>query len=235
MEELSLSEFDGIRLEGLTFCAMTYDLFERIRGLPDGTSRLRLRPTDVEKKLLEELMPIAKYVQDNHRPGRYFSIEWHSGNQGFDAKVFQRGGYVSENYFPAESFFEVTCAVHENDHLLRERLDTEGDAFGLEGLRRVKVNGAKAVASDVVSYTNLDFIDKYLVIVFQAIENKRNKSYPENTTLIVQCRLNVLYLRHEWETLIARLTESVIVAPFREIYLYDPTTHYNHSLFPKHR
>ena len=233
MSELTLSEFDGVLLEGLTFCTKTYDLFEKIRALPDGTSRLRMRPTEVEKKLLEELMPIAKYVQDNHRPGRYFSVEWHGGNQGFDAKVFQRGSYVCENYFPAESYFEITCAVHENDHLMKERLDTEGSAFGIEGLSRVKVNGVKSVASEVVGYTNLDFIDKFLAIVVQAIENKRSKTYPTNTTLIVQCRLNTAYLRHEWDLLMTRLAATINVAPFREIYLYDPTAHYSHALFPK--
>ncbi len=232
MSELDLSEFDGVLMEGLTFCTKTYDLFEKIRALPDGPSRLRMRPTDVEKKLLEELMPIAKYVQDNHRPGRYFSVERHGGNQGFDARVVQRGSYVCENYFPADSYIEVTCAVHENDHLMRERLETEGGAFGMEGLRRVKIEGVRSVVSEVVGYTNQGFIDKFMGITIQAIENKRSKSYPDNTTLIVQCRLNTLYLRHEWELLIARLSESVKVAPFREIYLYDPTNHFSHTLFP---
>lgn len=58
-----LSQFDGELIDGLQFCAMTYALFEQIRSTESGPSRLRMRATKVEKKLIEELLPICKYVQ----------------------------------------------------------------------------------------------------------------------------------------------------------------------------
>lgn len=58
----SLSQFDGELIDGLQFCAMTYALFEQIRNSENGRSRLRMRKSKVEKKLIEELLPICKYV-----------------------------------------------------------------------------------------------------------------------------------------------------------------------------
>ena len=83
--------------------------------------------------MLEELLPIAKYVQANYRPGRYISVRWMDGSQPFDAQIEQRGAYVSENHYPSVGHLEVTCAMHPNEYLSRELLDTKGSAFGLEG------------------------------------------------------------------------------------------------------
>lgn len=232
-ETLDLAEFDGVQLEGLDFCLKAYALFERIRRCPDGASRLRMRSSAVEKKLLEELLPIAKYVQDKLRPGRYFQIEWHSGNQQFDARVIQSGAYIEQSYYPANSFLEVTCAVHKNDYLMREVLDKDGGAFGLEGLSRVFANGGKAVKSTPVVQSSPQFVHAFAEVVVAAVAAKREKTYPDCTTLVVQCGLNTLYLSHEWELLARSVAEQVDVAPFQEVYLYDPTTYYSHSLYPR--
>ena len=93
-----LSQFDGELIDGLQFCAMAYELFEKIRCAEDGPSRLRMRATDVEKKLIEELLPICKFVQAKYRAGRYISVRWVNGSQQFDAEVFQTGKYVQEGY-----------------------------------------------------------------------------------------------------------------------------------------
>jgi hypothetical protein len=76
-----LDEFDGKLLDGLEFCSKVYALFESIRHADDGPSRLRMRPSRLEKKLLEELLPICKYVQASYRLGRYISVCWVDGSQ----------------------------------------------------------------------------------------------------------------------------------------------------------
>lgn len=90
----SISAIDGQLLDGLCFCTKVYELFESIRATDDGRSRLRMRASAVEKKLVEELLPICKYIQTKYRAGRYISIRWVSGNQQFDAEARQCGSYV---------------------------------------------------------------------------------------------------------------------------------------------
>jgi hypothetical protein len=68
-KEYTLSTFDGRLLDGLNFCRKAYQFFDQVRATPDGGSRIRLRPTKTEKRVLEELIPIACYVQRRYRVG----------------------------------------------------------------------------------------------------------------------------------------------------------------------
>ena len=230
MTTTPLAQFDGNFLDGLEFCSRVYAFFESIRTSDNGPSRLRLRPSRLEKKLLEELLPICKYVQASYRPGRYMSVRWVDGNQQYDAEVLQRGAYVSQSYYPATGYLEVTCTMHPNEYLGRELLDKKGEAFGLEGIRRLK-NGE--IESISVGYTNKEFIDSYCQLVLGQIAKKAKMPYPENTTLVVQCTLNTIYMPDEWESLITRVKDAPPQSSFREIYLYDTVCQYSQTLYPR--
>ncbi len=225
-----LDEFDGKLMDGLEFCAGVYALFESIRSADDGPSRLRMRPSPLEKKLLEELLPICKYVQASYRPGRYISVRWVNGSQTYDAEIVQRGAYVSDNYYPATGYLEVTCTMHPNEYLSRELLETKGGAFGLEGIRRLKSGEIETIP---VGYTNKEFVESYSELVLKQIGKKVKMPYPKNTTLIVQCTLNTVYSPDEWEALIARVSENLPETEFREIYLFDTIRQYSHSIYPR--
>ncbi len=216
--EAPLAQFDGILMDGLEFCSKVYALYESIRSTSDGASRFRRRPTNLEKKLLEELLPICRYVQASYRPGRYMAVRWIDGNQQYDAELIQRGAYVSENYYPASAFIEVTCTMHPNEYLSRELLDTKGRAFGLNGMRRLKNGDIESVP---VGYSNRDFVESYAALVRDRVATKAGKPYPKDTTLIVECTLNMPYLPDEWTDLMARIQPTLHRAPFREIYFYD--------------
>jgi len=218
MSTTPLAQFDNKLLDGLEFCSRVYALFETIRGAEDGPSRLRMRPSRLEKKLLEELLPICKYVQASYRPGRYISVRWVNGNQKFDAEILQSGAYVSRNSYPAMGYLEVTCTMHGNDYLIRELLETKGAAFGLEGIRLLKSGEIESIP---VVDPNEDFIESYSKIVLEQIARKAEASYPKNTILIVQCTLNSVYMPDEWEKLIARVREGLPETSFQEVYLYD--------------
>lgn len=69
MASLELGNFNGQRLDGLRFCSMVYDLFEQIRATPEGPSDLRMRRGRENKRLIEELLPICRYVQTRYRHG----------------------------------------------------------------------------------------------------------------------------------------------------------------------
>jgi hypothetical protein len=225
-----LAVFDNKLLDGLEFCSRVYALFESIRSATDGPSHLRMRPSKVEKKLLEELLPICKYVQASYRPGRYISVRWIDGNQIYDAEILQHGAYVTNSYYPAKSHLEVTCTMHPKEHLMRQLLETKGGAFGLAGIRRLK---SGEIVSTPVGYKNKEFIEAYSKLVLNEITKKAKKPYPENTTLIVQCTLNTIYMLDEWEALIADVREALPESSFREIYLYDTVCQYSHSFYPR--
>jgi hypothetical protein len=179
---------------------------------------------------LEELLPICTYVQANYRPGLYISVRWIDGRQTYDAEIEQTGAHVSESSYPAKAFVEVTSAVHPNEYLSRELLDTVGFAFGLDGLRRLE-NGS--IESVPVSHTNRNFIDKFSSLVLGQVAKKEAKRYPQNTTLIVQCTLNLPYMPDEWADLVARIGDRLPPSQFREVYLCDPMGRYSHTIFPK--
>ena len=99
MSNNPLAQFDGVLLDGLEFCSRVYAHYESVRNADDGPSRLRMRPSRLEKKLLEELLPICKYVQASYRPGRYISVRWVDGDQPYDAELLQRGAYESFDFW----------------------------------------------------------------------------------------------------------------------------------------
>src|SRR5580704_4513559 len=115
---LDLSTFDGRLLDGLNFCKKVYDMFDQVRGSADGIAKIRMRPTKNEKRLMEELIPIAQYVQARYRADRRIKVRWHSGSQSFDAVLLSSGAFVEHGHVRREVFLEVTRAVHQNEHLV---------------------------------------------------------------------------------------------------------------------
>lgn len=227
---MSLIQFDGKLIDGLQFCAKGYSLFEEIRNQPNGVSNLRMRATNVEKKLLEEILPICRYIQTKYRTGRYISVRWLQGNQQYDAEVFEKGGYIHAGCYPAKSFIEVTCAMHPNEYLSWEILEKKGGAFGLDGIRRIKKS--KDIESEPVVYTNSEFVESFAQLIIMQINKKAAIKYPENTTLIVSCSLNNIYTPDEWLLLQDKVIAAEIEHHFREIFVYDTTTEYKFSLWP---
>jgi hypothetical protein len=158
------------------------------------------------------------------------SIKWQDGGQQFDAELIQRGEYIQENFYPEHSYLEVTCAMHKNEYLQRELLETQGGGFGLDGMKHL-VGGE--IESKPVSYCNGDFIVAYSKIVKRRIADKSKKPYPAGTTLLVQCSLNMPYMPNEWDELMALVGAEIPPSTFREIFLYDTVCQYKKSFFPQ--
>jgi hypothetical protein len=216
----SLDEIHDRLLDGLVFCASVYELFESVRNSEDGRARLRMRRGDTAKKLLEELLPICRYVQANYRAGRYISVRWVNGNQQYDAEIQQWGGYVEHSRVPSNAHLEVTCVMHPNDYLVRELLDEGGVAFAVEETRRDKKK-ARKIDSTPLLRGNEDFIDSYVPLVTAQLKKKVGINYPEKTTLVVQCSLNTLYMADEWERLIGKVRSDMPKHGFLEVFMYD--------------
>lgn len=226
MEPNNITDFDGKFFDGLHFCQHVYRLFEGIRAADGGAAKLRERQRP-EKRLLEELLPLCRYIQAFYGPGLYLSICWVTGQQ-YDARVESRGGLVDAGHWPTEGTLEVTQAVHQNEFLLRERLNADGFAFGIDGLiRTVGPSGEKTVTSVPTSYTNQSYIDDFAEIMLEAINKKIAKGYPTGTTLIVDCTLTTVFLPDEWEQLIRRVRDKISSHSFVRIYVCSSAGHYD--------
>jgi hypothetical protein len=66
-KQLDLSSLDNKLLDGLRLCLKVYDLFDQVRAEADGVGKLRLLKSKREKRLIEELLPIAQYIQTRYR------------------------------------------------------------------------------------------------------------------------------------------------------------------------
>ncbi len=232
MEQALFAELDGEYLDGLIFCSKAYALFEAVRSCADGASRLRMRPSMLEKKLVEEILPVSRYVQENYRPGRYMAVRWMSGDQGYDAELSQRGSHVGEFGYPPSAYLEVTGAMHASEYLMREALERNGGAFGYDGLTRVVKDGVKSVESRPVGVMGEAHIVAFSRYILDAVEKKRARGYPASTILIVYCSLNTAYTPDEWDRLMTLVQRELVVAPFLEIFIYDASTYRSHTFYP---
>jgi hypothetical protein len=226
-----LEAFHDKLLDGLDFCRLAYSYFDEIAGRPNGGHVLRERKGPI-KQLIEELLPICRYVQTFYGPGQYISVRWMHGNQAFDAKVKTIGALVDHGMWPSNGTLEVTQAVHENEHLLRELLNTKGGGFGLDGLSAGKgKRGEREILSEPTSYNNQSYINDMCAIVLKAIEAKiakmKNGEYPEDTTLIVDCVLMTIFLPDEWEKLVLMVKANLSTRSFRQIFLTAGTYRYS--------
>jgi hypothetical protein len=216
-------------LDGLDFCRKVYDLFDQIRGETDGVTKLRLRPTKNEKRLIEELIPIARYVQARYREGRRIKLRWFSGSQSFDAILWSSGGLIEYRMAPRKLLVEVTTSVHQNEHLARRLLHERGGSFGVKGISWDKKTG------DLVSkphvHTNDELATDLAGQILERLENKRNKHYPAGTVLIINCVPNSLITPSEWNDAIERVTEAKAHLAFREVFLVETIMSHSTTLY----
>jgi hypothetical protein len=216
--ETNLTTVDGQLLDGFDFCRTVYELFDHIRSSDDGVARLRLRPTLLEKRLVEELIPLSRYVQARYREGRRIEVCWKSGSQAYDAELMSTGVLVDQGMFHRKMFVEITTSVHKNEYLLRELADEGGVVFGPEGTSRN--TETKQIVSEPHIMCNDEHIVELAEQISKAIDSKRKKisSYPTKTVLIVNCVLSRPLLDCEWLDATERVQSKTRIE-FEEIFL----------------
>jgi hypothetical protein len=218
----ALEEFHDKWLDGLEFCKLAYQHFELVSAQPNGSEMLRARQRPV-KRLIEELLPICSYIQTFYGPGLYLSVRWVNGSQPYDAEVTAVGRMVEHGGWPGLAKLEVTTAQHPNEHLLRELLNAEGGAFGLDGISVERRAGRRVVQSEPTVYTNQSYVDDMCKFAAASIVAKATKmeagEYEAGTTLIVDCVLPTLFTRDEWELFVSKLRQTVSSHPFEQVFL----------------
>lgn len=234
-QQLDLSTFDGQLLDGLDFCRKAYDLFDQVRDEPDGIAKLRLRPTKSEKRLIEELLPIAHYVQARYREGRRIKVRWFSGSQPYDAILWSSGGLVVHRMVPRKALVEVTTAVHENDHLARRLLHERGGSFGAKGISRDKKT--RSIISKPHVYTNNERAKDLAGQIVERLKSKSDKPYPPGLVLIINCVTDGIILSSEWNEAMELVAKAQVHLAFREVFVLEALMSHSTTLYGdrKHR
>jgi hypothetical protein len=117
-QQLDLLTLDAQILDGLDFCRRVYDLFDQVRSDPDGIAKLRLRRTKNEKRLIKELIPIARYVQARYHEGRHSPTTPSSGFLGHWSSMAQRRERLSlrsQRPFIKTNIWRVDCSTSVAD------------------------------------------------------------------------------------------------------------------------
>src|SRR4051812_25032153 len=109
---LDLSDFDGHLIDGLSFCRKAYRLFDQILKAPGGRSHLRMLRSKTEKRLVEELIPISRYIQHRYHEAHRIKVRWKSGSQRHDAVLHAYGDWVNHGLAPKRLAVETTMSVH---------------------------------------------------------------------------------------------------------------------------
>lgn len=228
-KRLNLSTFDGQLLDGLDFCRKVYDFFDQVSRAPDGIAKLRLRPTKDEKRLIEELIPIARYVQARYQEGRRIKVRWFSGSQPYDAILWSSGGMVKHGAAPRKLFVEVTTAVHQNEHLERRLLHDRGGCFGVKGISRDKKTGI--IVSTPYVFSGGENARDLANQILERLKNKAGKPYPPATVLVVNCVPNCLILPDEWKDAVEQVTNAGLQLAFREVFLLEMVMSHSTTLY----
>jgi len=224
----ALADFDNHLMNGFEFCKKAYSFFEEIRRSPKGVEKLRLRKGKLEKKLIEELLPIARYVQARYSHGRQLKVRWKDGTQNFDARLLSSGYLVDVGLVPKSQYIEVTTAVHKNDHIERDIINKTGHSFGVKGIKKDPQTGK--YASQPYVYTNYESSEDLANKILERITAKAKIKYPSNISLVIQCFLDTLFLEDEWEKAIESVKGSGVQHRFREIFVFDSNHHYAATL-----
>lgn len=214
---LDLESLDDKLLDGLKFCLKVYDFFDQVRAEPDGLGKIRLLKSKREKRLVEELLPIAQYIQARYRTGNRLKIRWLSGSQSYDAIIWTPLAMARHTNIPRKIFVEVTTSRHENTHLSRKQLHETGGSFGAKG---IKINKkTKVPESAPYVYSGTEHIRDLATQILARIGDKASKSYPPSTVLIVNCEADGVILEHEWNAAVAEVEAARLHNAFREVYL----------------
>lgn len=233
MKVHEFGELDNVLLDGLDFCKRVYHLFDEIRTAPNGIEELRMRRTRRAKKVIEELLPLAGYVQIKYEPALRLRIRWRAGNQSYDAIVNCSGMRAERGEAPKRHYIEVTTAAHSNEYLVREHLNRTGGAFAARSTHRDSTSKQTRSEPSVYSYRELE--EELISQVNRIVEKKQKKSYPSSTTLLIQCTAHSVILEDEWSHVVEQLRRRKNYKPFLEVVLYEPISRRMSTLHKRSR
>ena len=221
-----LSALDGKVLDGLEFCSRVYDLYDLVMAQPDALERIRIRKGPVEKKLVEELFPIAHYVQRQYCAENRFQIQWSKGSQPYDAIIFSSPIMVEKGGKPERITIEVVSALHPNDHMSRRVGHEDGLSWGPRSVEKNLQTGK--VKTKPIALGHLENSCELAGFIIKTLKKKIAKNYPPETVLVINCSTFGIMHDDEWTDTIRMVERTDLHKKFREVHLVERLR--NHSV-----
>jgi hypothetical protein len=206
-------------MDGLSFCRRVYAMFDQIRTDKGGIERLRMLASKTEKRLSEELIPLAHFIQARYREGYRLKVRWRAGYQSYDAKILASGVLVDQALRPKELTVEITGAMHEKEHLVREHVNAGEVSFGANSMSRDKTTGKtiSVARANPRDETPLELAGQIL----KALKKKIGRKYPRKTVLIINCIPTILLDESEWQDVLVIVRQEKIEHKFWEVVLIE--------------
>lgn len=190
------SLFNNKCFDGLNFAKKVYRILTNLE-----TKRKYIRDRN-SKKIIEELRPIAKFVQVHYLPG--MRIRWVDGSQPYDGILYFRG---------KKKLIEVTSAVHKKDQLYRKYfIENNYSVGGFED------------PSKPSEYSNNEHVLKVFNWIQESIQKKKNKKYIDPRILVIQFFPDTCFLQEDYEEL-KNLLKNSKDRKFPEIFIINGDTH----------
>lgn len=224
---IDLATIDDQLLDGLDFCRKVYAFFDQVNREPEGKCRLRLRQSKTDKRLVEELLPLARYIQARYQAGRRIKVRWLSGSQQYGAVLWSSGLLVKHGGVPRRVFVEITTSVHRNDSDVRRLLHQRGGSFGVKGIHRE----GKAIVSKPYVFSGGENAKDLAEQILERLNAKARKTYPSGTVLIVNCITNCLIFEDEWTDAVEQVRKATPSIEFREVFLMDMLMSHTTTLY----
>jgi len=163
------------------------DLIKRIQGLDGGIEAIRLRKGLV-KNLIEEALPISRFVETHYGAEPNVYVQLKIGNQNYDAIIHDKRNNTENIEYLEVTLTTVVCASDGyEDYLFRWHLHQ----FGHSGTGKITNLGSKNKGMNVELERNgvsqEEVLNHERSTVKGAIERKLKEPghYPNNTALII--------------------------------------------------
>ncbi len=168
-------------------------------------------------------------IQVRYSAGNRLKVRWLDGSQQLDALLWPPLPMVRNAGVPRKIFLEVTTSVHKNAHLSRKMLHEQGGSFGPKSIRVDK----KAGTMTSVPYVNRnnEGTEDLVSQILARLEEKRQKKYPANTVLIVNCEIDSLVLGDEWYDAVQWVEAANLHNMLREVVLIESTGRHSATLY----
>jgi hypothetical protein len=212
-----IQDFDNKRMDGLDFCRKVYLVYEKCiadHELQQLDTTHKKNGNSQNKKLFEELMPLCVYVQAHYRFCHYLDVEWHKGNQPYDAKIYQSGWIVRNEQLHEQYFIELTTAQDKNQHLADE-LSLAGKLhYGPTSIspptETRKANPDRIISSEVKCSDTPEMLTETYDLIIDAINRKSKTNYEPPTVLVVTLRPPSMILwDREWSEIVTRVSDVI--------------------------
>lgn len=192
-----------------------------IEAQPDADDIIRLKEPDGVKQLVEEIWPTYKLMAILARLAVFPKVQFIDQEKA-DCRLMFEGSDAEMHGYGGEFNLQITTAIPENEHLVREKLSKDGFCWGDPAIHRDPKT--KTIIADSVAVDG-DFHYREMVrLVEKALIKKNAKGYPDYFWLLINIDLNNAGGIEEDITLRNHLSQHCDLSRFSRIYTYNNAT-----------